>query len=248
MAGKYNTGDDDNLVQQLADLRRRVADLESGNRIGATSIDKGSLRVTSGQFTVGTVPQLYFGPVVQGTATSTGWIFRRADATIVFALQGGSDDDQYWAFYDNFENVIISDDAYRNQGLARPYIPIVFAENSTFAFNVNTTSPTFVGLWNARYTKQHPRVRVECLTRPSDVTTAGELRLFNLTTGVQIGEIVTVPAGVFTTYILGPDDVNPRAGIAGAHMSTQEIEVQARVTAGAGNIGVKIYAAYGEQS
>lgn len=245
--GRYNTGKDDILSEQVADLKRRVADLESGNRIGSTSIDRGTLRVNSGSFQVGDPYQLYFGPVLQGSDVTPGWIFSRADGTIVWTLSGSAADEQFWSFRDNDNNIIVSDDGFSDQGLARPYIPIVFAENSTFAFNVNTTSATFVGLWNARHKKQHPRVRVEALVKCSDGTTGGEIRLFNNTAGVQIGTTVTIGLGAFQIFVLGPAEINPVPTTAG-HLVMQEIEVQVRRTAGAGNIGVKIYQAYGEQS
>jgi hypothetical protein len=47
-SGKYNTGKENDLTQQVADILRRLGNLESGNRIGLTSIDRGQLTVQSG--------------------------------------------------------------------------------------------------------------------------------------------------------------------------------------------------------
>lgn len=239
---KYEDGSSIEFLGMIQDLIRRVEKLESGARIGNTAIDLGSLWVKNGSFKVGDPAKIYFGPVLFGTDTTPGWIFYRADETPVFALAGSSADDQFWLFRDNVGNIVISDDGQTNQGLARPYIPIAFSEHYNFAFNINTTSATFTGLWAAQYVKQHPRIRVKALVKTSDGTTGGEIRLFNITTGEDITGAVNIPLGQFGIINLGPTQIT------GDHMSLIEVEVQVRRTAGAGNIGVKIYGATGEQS
>jgi hypothetical protein len=238
--GRYITEEQD-LARIVADLRKRVAALESGNRVGSTSIDKGVLRVRSGSFEVGTLPQVYFGQVAVDGNMTPGWIFKRADGTDVFVLQGSSLSDQFWRFFDNQGNEIISDDGFSNQGLARPYISIPFAQHSTTIPVDTTTSATFTGLLSARYRKQHPRVSIDVLARSSDGSTVGEVRLIRVSTGEAIGYPALVTAGSYGI-------VNVVGEVGGSHMDVMELELQARRTSGGGTIGVRVFGAYGVQS
>lgn len=240
--GRYY-GDNPNLIEIIAALERRVSDLESGNRVGSTSIDKGSLRVLSGTFEVGTLPQLFFGPVNQNGELTPGWIFRRADGTTVFTLSGSDDFDQFWAMRDNIGNIIVSDDGVYNAGLGRPWLPIPFVSHSSTVPTDTTTSGTFTGLLSARYNMQHPKIVAQVLCRASDGSTSGEVRIINATSGDAITSVGTIGLGAYTTLTLGPNNI-PNADI----QEEIELEVQARRTAGAGTIGVRMLGCWGRQS
>lgn len=234
--GRYTT-DQPSIAQQLADLKRRIQDLESGNRAGATSVDKGSFAVASGSFTVSDL--LEFGNVNFGAGASNGFIFYRADGTVMFTLGGGSNADQFWALWDNSGNIVVSDDGVSNQGLASPYIPIAFtssAANTTFPDN--TTSGTFTGLLTARYVKQHPQVYCAVLVRTSDGTTAGEMQLAIGGGGPILSSVVSIPAGSFGLLYVGP------CAVPGQHQDEVELELQVRRTAGTGNVGVRMFGSY----
>jgi len=244
MSDRYNDWENTDLMNIVADLKRRIENLESGNRIGNTAIDKGILNVNSGSFTVGTSPQaLFFGTIAYGSGSAPGWIFRRADGSAVFALLGTSPNDQFWAFYDKQQNIIISDDAAAGQGLALPFLPIPFVTHSNIVPELTTTSGTFVAVQTGRFQKQHPKVQVDVLCRASDGTTAGEVRLVDATHG---GSVIagpsTISAGAYALIALGP------AAVYGNHTETMEIEVQIRRTSGAGTIGARTFLAYGKQS
>lgn len=243
--GRYLSGEP-TIAELVADLSKRVADLEAGNRIGYTSVDLGSLNIQGGQFQVGSI--LYLGPVTMGSDTSDGWIFRRADGASVFVLGGASNMDQFWALYDNEQNIIVSDDGQTNRGLARPYINIPFGLHYNFTFPAATTSGSFGGMWIARFPKQHPRVQVDVLAKMSDGTTAGEIRLLNNTTGQVIAGPTAIAAGFLGVVQLGPVDLTLGSTMNLIHMGTIELEVQMRRTAGAGNVSSVIYSAYGLQS
>lgn len=243
MRGRYNDSEENDLTGIIKNMSRRIDDLEKGAGIGNTAIDSGDLAVKNGSFSVGALRNVYFGPVTSGIEVNTGWILKRADGTIAFYLAGASNDDQYWAMLDNAGNIIVSDDGGSDMGLARPYLPIPFVPHSNTVPTDTTTSGTFTSLLTGRYHKQHPYVRVEVLARASDGSTSGELQLRDGTNSVILTTTpVAVGLGAYGLFVLGPVYMNV------SHMSTVELEVQARRTAGAGTIGVRVMAAYGEQS
>ena len=79
------------------------------------------------------------------------------------------------------------------------------------------------------------------LGRASDLTTAGEIRVID-EDGTQIGTTITVPAGAFAYYNIGP------VAVPGTFKESKSLNLQARVTAGAGTIGVRGIFAEGRQS
>lgn len=141
--------------------------------------------------------------------------------------------------YDVAGNLVVGDDAVAGQGLARPYVPLPLLPAST-AMEVTTTTAGFVDLWVGVIYKQHAAVLAYPLVRPSDGTTAGEVRLVDITAGtvVMAGPVV-IAAGSGPAYRLlqGP--------LGGAHLEARTISVQARRTAGAGTIGARISCCYG---
>lgn len=242
---RYTTEDPNDLIQQLKELTKRVENLESGNRIGATSIDTGTFRVSSGEMVVGGVnfPQIvFFGLITYGGDPAPGWIFRRGDGTAAYALLGSSPTEQFWALYDNQENIIFSDDGVTNQGIGRPFMPIPFTEHSNTVPVLTTTSGTFTAVQTGRYQKQHPKVQVDVLVRSSDGSTTGEVRLWNGTRNELVAGPNTITAGLYGLSTLGPAAVN------GNHMDTMELEIHIRRTAGAGTIGARTFMAMARES
>lgn len=241
MTARYNTGPD-SLSKIIADLSKRIDNIEAGNRISYTSIDSGSMKVVGGNFSVGDPYHVYFGNVTVGLETTAGWIFRRADLSQVFVLQGNGTADQFWAMYDNLGNIIISDDGFTDQGLARPYIPLPVARHSNLTFDTTTASTTMTGLYTLRFYKQQPRVRVMMVVKSSDGSTPGEIQLYNVTRDEIIQGPDVVTAGTTTFMDFGP------SAVTGNHMEDLTLEIQARRTAGAGTIGIIVMGAYGQQS
>lgn len=145
------------------------------------------------------------------------------------------------AVYDAVGNTLATVDS-NGTGLARPYIPVPFASASTTVPTDTTASATFVDLAIARYRPQHPRLSVNVLARASDGTTTGEVQV--LVGGVALAAAQTVTAGMFGYLQFGPAALP----IAYAHLASVDVTVQARRTAGPGTIGVRVMAAYGEQT
>jgi hypothetical protein len=238
--GKYERENPNDLLQIIARMEKRIRVLETGMGIGATSVDTGELRIPNGRLIIGEDSNVYFGPVVVGGDTVTGWVFRRADGTIVFELVGNDENDTYFLMRDSSENIILAEDNLTNQGLARPYISVSFQEHHGKVAAISTTSATFEGTHWTRYTKQHPQLQVRVLAT-SGAATTGEWQVWNNSTGTPIAGPFTIAAGFAGVQeLVGP--------VIGDHMSEHEIEIQARRTGGVNAIGIFFAGAYGIQS
>lgn len=241
MRGRYNNGIEHDLVARLVDMERRLKDIEKGTGIGSTTIDSGSLNVTDGSISIGTIPSVYFGQIIINESYfSTGWYFRRMDASTALTLDGDDVSSQFLSHLDRAQNIVVADDGPGGTGLARPHLNITFVEHSNILPTNTTTSGTLTPLVTARYQKQQPRIRVDVLARSSDGSTTGEIQLKDVGINTLLGSPTSITAGFYGVVTLGPFDV------AGAHMETIEVEIQARRTAGAGTIGIRVMNAYGE--
>lgn len=234
---RYNTSDETDLVQQIADLKRRISVLEAANRAGATSIDKGTLvaRHTNGN-------AVFEAGFVSPTTDGWGFAARRADGGLAWFVYSEEDGDGFWAGLDKQGNILISEDGASGQGLALPYLPFVWETGvSVPSGTETTTSGSFTSSHTAVYLKQHPKVIVMALVRSSDGSTTGEIRLLNTTMGEQIGTTQSIVAGEFSFKIIdGP--------ISGTHLQSMQLDLQIRRTAGAGTIGARPYLSYGRQT
>ena len=240
MRGRYNNTEND-LVTRIAVMERRLKDLEKGAGIGSTSIDSGSLTVTDGSISVGSPQSIYFGQVLlNGLYFSTGWVFRRADVSVAMTLDGVDANSQYLKIQDRAQNIVFADDGPGGIGLARPHLNITFVDHSNIVPTNTTTSGALTSLSTARFQKQHPRIRADVLVRSSDGSTTGEVQLRDPTAGVLLGSPTAITAAFYGVITLGPFTFS------GAHMDTVELEIQARRTAGAGTIGIRVMNAYGE--
>lgn len=247
---------EDWLVRRIVDLEREVRELKAGRRLEAASIGAGGVTVNGGAIDIkdGTLrlrhangtDLLFLGPGVIGAEPVRYLRIRRPDGSTVLYTYGSDDGDGFWAMYDKQDNIILSDDGASGQGLARPYLPIPWASHSQSAITDTTTSAAFTGLLSTRYKKQHPKIWAQILCQASDATTAGEVRIIKTFTGDQIGATVTIPAtgpgGFYALRQIGPADVP------GTFSEEMELEVQARRTAGAGTIGVRMFGCYAQQS
>jgi hypothetical protein len=228
-------------IEQLID--RRVADAyRSGALRNATISDGGNLTVTGGAVKVLSpdgATSAYWGPVAPTLPDGTyqpGWIMYREDGTLAAAMYdpnpdpgGPGDYKQFLALYDRGGSVINSDDTASGQGLARPYLAYPFYR-ARYADWIGTTSATFETLFRARIPKQHPRLYVRAWASNDTGGATGELRV--LVNGVQVG--TTQATGfVVAEQVIGP------AAVAGAHMDTLVVELQARLATGTGAVRVE---------
>jgi hypothetical protein len=219
------------------DIERRLRQLERAPRLTSASIRGGLLRVLTPNgremLRVGQYPA--FG--------DTEAVVFRESGELAFAVYNGGQgagSPQFWSLWDRASNIVASDDAVSGQGLARPYLPIRFA-SLDMSNASGTTSGTFTDLEQALAFKQHPKVNV---TAPviGDAGTAGEFRLWDATHSVQLGSTFTLSAGAFTYASWTGIAVN------GAHLSTVDLRLQGRRTAGTGFVRARTVLAAGVQS
>lgn len=240
--GRYNTGPED-IAKLYADHERRLRALESGGRAGNTSVDTGSLNINGGALTVGPVPSVYMGPV----NGSWGWIFRKDDGSIVFAING-SPGNQFWQFNDGAGNIIFSDDTASDFGLARPYIPIpCYPHYNGTGPNpfMTTTSASFTGAWITRTIVQQPYAFFNTLVKvTADGVTAGEIQLRDNNNSVIADGPKTITPNFFARMSFGPYPLFGNANL----MDEIEFELQIRRTAGTGTVQVIMLNAYQRQS
>lgn len=238
MGNKYRQPPAD-LVRAQLNVTNRVTKLEQNPRSVATSVDTGnwSFVAANGQHIV------QFGD--EGNGIGAGWVFRRgSNGTLAFFL-GGSAGNQFFALHDNAGNILFSDNTDASgTGIARPYLTHEFIRYANFGTaEQNTTLTTFVGAYNIRGYRQHPNLSVEFVA----FTPAGA------SMEVQLVDTSTVP----NTIIAGPTTFGPSTFTFGSfvtpvpnfgYMNPLNVDLQIRVSAGAGTVGVSMTFAYGVQA
>jgi hypothetical protein len=169
----------------------------------------------------------------------------RDDGTTALALGDygttpGHTHHQALTMLDRAGNTIFAEDTVSGFGIANPYIPLgTFVDITPPA--ATTTSTSFVALQWGDIIQQHARLSVSLLAQTSAGTT-GEIRL--TIGGVQVG-IVSIPAGAFGQYAIGPV-----AWPSGTFnwLSHGTAQLEGRRTGGTGSIGVRCLGAWGVQS
>lgn len=226
----------EDLLTRIRDLERQVRELRRRN-ISNASISQGSIEVrTPDGFLIARIGEFD----AWGTPAAGMEIYRRSGVLQArFFDTTGTGGGGYWSLFDEAGNILFSEDTVANQGIATPYLALTampYAE--MLSPPVLTTSATFADLHRCHGPKQQPWIRVRLLT-DSDAGTTGEVRLVQ--DGLQIGDIQTIPDGDNSYRTID-------APVAGTHMSDLVVDVQARRTAGAGNVRVGVAYVVGRQS
>lgn len=251
------------LAAIIADLQRRLSALETARPLESAVIGKGGISVKDGgsisvydQNTGNRV--FYIGRAGFNSTPSGGYtdqmvtIVSRSDgrpAIYVADLDAtpGHAYKQSFQVFDSPGHVVFADD--ENSGVARPYIPLGPFEDITSTSMPITTSATFADLqWCSSY-RQHPKAVFSLIIYSSDGTTTGTVQIVD-GGGNVIGSPVSVAASAFTTAGIGPVawPVGTWGGPDEVLSGTQLLRLQAKRTAGAGNIGAKVIGAFGVQS
>jgi len=226
----------------------------SSKRLEAATIGAGGLTVTGkgGQFVVDDFGNILFVigglsvPLLSGDP-QYGVIANRqnadgtAGAAALTMYNATGDMPQTLGLYDAAGNALWTDDAAAGQGIGRPYISFPMAPMPS-ALWPSTTAGAWTNLLVGAPPKQQPTLYMAGFaSTPTGVT--GQLRLFEATSGTQVGATVTIasqPAG--TNWSIGP------AAAPGNHLDTLQLELQGQITGGAGAIAATVYAAFGRQS
>lgn len=248
------------LVSWLKGLDRRVSKLETAPRLGNAAISDGNLTVRGGHVIVedggidvhgkgridivnggsfltadGQSRALFYAgglaETVPGTPQGYGVYLRRLDGSFALHFSDDADDEQPQRIkvYDRNKYMIFAEDP-QGDGLEWPVIPIPF-ERSDYQGWPGTTSGTFTELLQGGMYRQHRRALVMVKHTTDESTTTGEVRV--TIGGAQVGATVSVEFAIGTSFI-GPFDVP------GSHGSSTTLRVEARRTAGPGNVKVTV--------
>lgn len=225
-------------LARIKELERQVAELRAGQSLSHAVLSKGSfeVRTDTGQTILKVGQFQYANQTVYGMA-----LFRNDGSTQFWGWDnpGGGG---FWSFWDEAGNIIVSNDTVSGQGLATPYIPLPGVPTAWHASRQQSTAATtFTALWTVAGRKQHPRLDVYLMVQ-CDAGVAGEVQLRDPGSGTIIDGPKPLAAGAFTYISLtGP--------VAGAHATTiLKVDVEMRVTAGAGSVGCSLIYAQGVQS
>ncbi|WP_158840961.1 hypothetical protein [Saccharothrix deserti] len=225
-----------NILDQIRDLRRQIAEVRKNSGLSSAILRQGGLSLLEDAFLKmvddNGVLVLYAGPDAEDRQVFE--LRREGGAAILttyFTAFG-----QAWSLFDPGGQVAVADDADSGQGLARPYIPLPHNQTD---WNVmpKTTSASFVTLDEVRYYKQHPRVNMSIKTGAA-VGSAGEWRVLQdgavRASGTITASVITVAFASFA--------------VTGSHLAPLNLDVQARVTSGAGPVSAHIREAGGVQT
>jgi hypothetical protein len=241
MGNKYRQPPPDYVRRSLS-ITDRLETLENTPRSTNTSVDQGTWKFVADNG----ITMVEFG--LNAPGLGRGWIFLRGETGIPAFYLGGnqSSGNQFWRLCDNNLNDIITDDAQSGQGLARPYIPYPAIKFSEYiSGTVTTASTTFVPAYLVVGKKQHPVIATQyVIVTPAGVS--AEVQLVDTTSGNPASQIIiqgpnTFPGSTFTL-------VNIQGPLEGNHMDDFKVDLQFRVSAGAGTIGITHVFSYGRQS
>lgn len=219
------------IMREIADLKRQIQELRAERKLGASTIESGTLRVVDNN---GTIVAL-IGDLSEFSPGQRGfWLGRPgpepSQAISVFGTGEGGDSG-FVGVWDREGNYIVTDDAESGRGLGRPYLPVTFAEIT--APTATTTSATFTDLAIGYGPLHHPVLYVLLLVQ-SGAGTAGEARI--TLNGAAVGAVATIGTAVFTTATIGPFDVPTPPD----YSQINDFRIQARRTAGANSVGVRV--------
>lgn len=234
--GQVNQPED--LTSRIRALEQQVRDLQRGRTLNGTVMSQGSMDVqTPDGHTIWRVGAFEVdGNLVYGVA---GFRYNGSIAFWSFDTPSGGG---YTSLWDEAGNICVSTDTISGNGLATPYLPIPFVSNSTVVPTDTTTSGTFATLQFAKHKLQHPKLWAFVLCRASDGSTSGEVQV--LVGGNALGAAQAIGLGEYGYKTFGPTAIP----VAYTHLGAVDIEIQARRTAGAGTIGVRVVGAYGQQT
>jgi hypothetical protein len=185
-----NIGDaafsDGDIMRRLRTLEQHVRELNAGRRLenatvgaggvtvkgtgGVTLTDGGDLTVEGGgDITVEGGGEFR---VIHESGDNLLAVHRGSSGqyigNIALSVQTHSNGEQFWAFWDNEQNVVVSDDAQSGKGLARPWLPVVLYtrfDRASAPIGYATISASDIAseqlLWEGRASVSHPFIVVD---------------------------------------------------------------------------------------
>lgn len=266
------------LADRVTDLETVTKFLRSSrDRVGRASIDIGADFIVRGLLSVvgkltltgdlemrSGLGDLLFrlGDMVNG---DRGIQFLREDGSLAFELRKifPSDDEQALSFYDAGGRPLLAEFQYFG-GLKAPLLEHPFQPvgpgGTAFTcgpYGVERAHPPAVatGTWATLFVydgkRQNAFLDLKAAAICSDSTTAGELRVVNMVTGLQLPGFFdpawtgVIPAGTTSLLVLDPTAASVGINAAGSVGGQMRVGLQCRRTAGTGTITVSIPQAIG---
>ncbi|MFF1793337.1 hypothetical protein ACFVXQ_03690 [Kitasatospora sp. NPDC058263] len=234
----------------LRDLDRRMRAIEGRANIrpAQNQILAGDVTVgQGGQFRVDDAdgdPMFYVGAIDPANPDGTGQrgllVFRQ-DGTLALSVSQVTTAPGYpqaVVIRDSRGNTLFAEDVGLG-GLAAP----IFGASGWYGYSEVPQWTTGSGSWSTcmslPWRKCHPRVQAHYLARCSDGSTSGEIRILD-----GSGSVVAQQALGAGSYVVG----SLTGPVSGAHLGTQTLTWQARVTGGSGTVGVRGLSTFGVAS
>lgn len=235
------------VMRRLVDLEREVRELRAERRLESATIGRGGITVRGGAIRAvdenGTVVAV-LGDLaeVSGEGQQGFWLGRPgpspSQAISVFGTGEGGDGG-FVGVWDRAGTYIITDDAESGAGLARPYLVSTMGE---LTVPPTTTSGSFVDMAIGTAALHHPVLYATVLVYSSAGGTTGEARL--AINGAGDGPTISIAASEFAVRDIGPFEITTRP----LYEELVGISAQARRTAGAGQIGIRVLSLLGLES
>jgi hypothetical protein len=243
------------LARRVADLERLVRELAAAPTLQNSTLAQGSLNITGGDVSVaggsftlydttGTV-LFRIGPQQYGDRGVTAF---RADGSVAFRVAkifGPSDTQQRFQFFDLSGIPIGGDAALSQSGFDSPHVPHMWRpidRSDARTITSATALNTWLSLFEHRGVRGNPGLPVTFSVLCSDATTAGQLQVLDMASGLPMAAffsapwVGSIPAGTTTeTFITSPSLVLTEVA-----NTTIRLQVQVQRTAGTGTISVAI--------
>jgi hypothetical protein len=249
-SGRYRKAPND-AVDELIELKKRVEVLESALRAGWTNIGTGTLQADGGTIRardhVNAVDNFYVGALAGG---GYGVLMYGANGNQIYNYQSYSPtdtatDDKSWQWYDPQGHILVGSDGLSQKGLARPWIPISvgLGGGATQAADTATpwltTSGSFVTLATMVFIKQQPRM--DFYYHQATTSAAGIFQLVDVSDASVLWSTTTGLGSGFQVEAV------PFA-IPGEHMDLKVLNLNGRVSSGAGHVAIIVDGAWQMQS
>jgi hypothetical protein len=249
---------DDAIVRPMRDLTRRVQQLESNslgrNGITVNNADGSSVARLGSQSNGGNGIRFFYpdgstafqaGRLPDGRAEVTAY---RDDGSTAMRVGGNAGQPQFFGVYDrqsalNGGGPVFSDDTLSGFGIGTPWIPWPTFVNTDPSGSgwPHTANSAWTTVARCAYRAQHPKLYwTGSLYAPTGVT--AEARM--VFAGTQVGLVTTATSNT-TVSFNGTNVAIPPGTLRDALVF---LEIEARITAGAGDCKVNVYGGYGRQS
>lgn len=236
------------IRRELREIKRQLRESNAAKRLQAATIGSGGLTVDGGLVKViGKAGNtlLWLGASSwrkndQGDPQHVFHLYRDGDASTALAMFDADPDDGYQQalnWYDRAGNVVFADDTNGGVGLARPWLahPLVPARYTDWP---GTTSGTHETLWAGFVMAWQPKIHVDVRHTTDESTTTGRVRV------VADGQVIGGTNDV--GFVIGQHVVD--VAMPGAYGASVFVEIQARRTAGPGQVRCSPYQVVGQQT